>query len=282
MSPRASVIVPHYDDLDRLGVCLAALDAQSFRDFELIVADNASPCGLAAVEAVVAGRGRIVVEPEKGAGAARNAGVAASTAPLLAFTDADCLPSPEWLGAGLAALDGADLVGGAMVVAVADEAAITAVEAFERVFAFDNRSYVEAKGFSVTANLFTRRAVFEQVGGFRAHVSEDADWCLRARDLGFRIAYAERAVVAHPARRTWPELTRKWERLVAESRALHRARGGGRIGWLARNALLPASAVAHLPKALRSGALARRGDRVAAAGVMIRLRLWRLTRALRA
>ncbi len=276
-----SVIVPHFEDLAGLDACLTALAAQDVTGFEIVVADNASPAGEAAVAAVVAGRAKLIVATERGAGAARNAGVAASTGDILAFTDADCVPDPGWLRAGIAALEGADLVGGAMRVSVADEARITPVEAFERVFAFDNRAYVERKGFSVTANLFTRRAVFDAVGGFRAHVAEDADWCLRARDAGYAIAYAPAAVVAHPARRTWPELTRKWDRLTREGAALHVARGGSPGAWLARSLLLPLSIVAHLPKVARSPALHRPRDRLAAAAVMARLRLWRLAAALR-
>ncbi|MGI4876169.1 MAG: glycosyltransferase family 2 protein [Janthinobacterium lividum] len=279
--PAVSVIVPHFEDLANLGTCLDALDAQGFRDFEIVVADNASPSGKAAVEAVIAGRATLVIAAERGAGAARNAGVAAAGGAILAFTDADCVPTPGWLAAGVAALASADLVGGAMRVSFADEAAPTPVEAFERVFAFDNRAYVEGKGFSVTANLFTRRDVFDAVGGFRAHVSEDADWCLRARDAGYRIAYAANAVVAHPARRTWEQLTRKWERLVRESAALHTARGRGAAGWRLRTLLLPVSAVAHLPKVLGSSKLPRIGDRIAAAGVLFRLRLWRFAAARR-
>ncbi|UAJ11195.1 glycosyltransferase family 2 protein [Glacieibacterium megasporae] len=279
--PAVSVIIPHFEDLANLGLCLDALAAQTFRDFETIVADNASPAGTAAVEAVIAGRATLVIAHERGAGAARNAGVAAAGAGILAFTDADCVPAPGWLAAGVTALTQADLVGGAMRVSFADEAAPTAVEAFERVFAFDNRAYVEGKGFSVTANLFTRRDVFDTVGGFRAHVSEDADWCLRARDAGYRIAYAADAIVAHPARRTWEQLTRKWERLVRESAALHTARGGGSAGWQVRTLLLPVSAIAHLPKVLGSAKLPRIADRIAAAGVLFKLRLWRFTAARR-
>jgi GT2 family glycosyltransferase len=280
-APTVSVIVPHFEDLTNLGRCLDALDVQTFRDFAVVVADNASPAGQTAVAAVIAGRATLVIAPERGAGAARNAGVAAAGGTILAFTDADCVPDPGWLAGGVAALPAADLIGGAMRVSFADEAAPTPVEAFERVFAFDNRTYVGAKGFSVTANLFTRRDVFDAVGGFRADVSEDADWCLRARDAGYRIAYAPDAVVTHPARRTWAELTRKWERLVRESAALHRAHGGGATGWRLRTWALPLSAIAHLPKVLGSPKLPRFADRFAAAGVLIRLRLWRFAAARR-
>ena len=278
---RVSVVIPHFDDLTGLARCLDAVAAQSGDGVEVIVADNGSPVGPEAVGAVIANRARIVVATERGAGAARNAGVAASSGAVLAFTDADCVPKPGWLAAGEAALAQADLVGGAMVVSVADEPALTPGEAFERVFAFDNRAYVEAKGFSVTANLFTRRSVFDAVGGFRPAVSEDADWCLRARDAGYRIAYAPAAVVAHPARRTWAALTGKWARLTREGAALHRARGGSRLAWAARTALLPLSIVAHLPRVVRSPALTGARDRWVAAGVLARLRLWRLAVSLR-
>jgi glycosyltransferase involved in cell wall biosynthesis len=77
--PKVSVIIPHYRDLARLDKCLTALGRQTYpRDcIEIIVADNASPEGETAVAAAIAGRSRLVVVREKGAGLARNGGVAA-------------------------------------------------------------------------------------------------------------------------------------------------------------------------------------------------------------
>ena len=84
--PFVSVIVPHYQDLKALGVCLAALDAQTYpRDrFEIVIADNNSPVGIDAVAKVVAGRAKLVLVTQKGAGPARNGAVAASTGEVLA------------------------------------------------------------------------------------------------------------------------------------------------------------------------------------------------------
>jgi len=282
MTAAVSVIIPHYDDLARLDLCLAALEAQDLpRDaFEIVVADNASPAGLAAVEAVAGGRARVVLAAEKGAGPARNAGVAASKAPLLAFTDCDCVPAPGWLSAGLAALETCDLAGGRMVVSVTDERAMTGAEAFEKVFAFDNRSYVEKKGFSVTANLFCGRAVFDATGPFRTGVSEDVEWCHRAGRKGYRLGYAERAVVAHPARRDWGELKRKWQRMNVEGFGLAMQGGKGRLRWIGRNLTMPLSIVAHAPRVLTSPLLPDAGARARALAMLARVRLWRMTDAI--
>lgn len=276
-----SVIIPHYSDLAGLAACLDALGRQTVAPDEIIVADNASPQGEAAIAQVIAGRARLVVVADRGAGPARNGGVAASTGQILAFTDSDCLPEPGWLAAGLAALRCADFVGGAMTVLVANEAAITPSEAFERVFAFDNRDYVERKGFSVTANLFCARTLFDDVGGFRTGVPEDLEWCGRARAAGYRIGYAADAVVGHPARRTWSELQRKWARLNAEAFGMAMAQPRGRGRWLLKALALPVSALAHTPKALASPALPASIDRWNAAKTLWRLRCWRMIDSLR-
>lgn len=280
--PEISVIIPHYNDLARLDLCLAAIAAQTLpaARFDVIVADNASPIDGASLAKVVGGRATIVIAPEKGAGPARNAGVAESRGAILAFTDCDCLPAPDWLEAGVAALAKADVVGGRMIVAVNDERRMTGAEAFERVFAFDNRAYVETKGFSVTANLFCRRETFDRVGPFRTGVSEDVDWCHRARAAGYRLAYAEHAVVSHPARADWHELKRKWARMNSEGFGLAVARRHGRLGWLARAALLPASIVGHAPRVIASPALPDARARVTALAMLARIRLWRAGDAL--
>jgi GT2 family glycosyltransferase len=249
--PAISVIVPHYDDLDRLDRCLASLAAQSQEpaSFEIIVADNASPVGEDAVRARIAGRAR------------------------LAFIDADCIADPRWIERGVAALAAHDLVGGRVDV-LCESPRKSGAEAFETVFAFDNETYVKTKGFSVTANLFTTRAVFDATGPFRTGVSEDTEWCWRARERGFAIGYAADAVVAHPARADWPALHRKWQRMNAEMYELALTRPGGRLRWAAHSAALPLSIAAHLPRIATHGGLSA-PEKLRAAGTLARLRLWR-------
>lgn len=280
MANLVSVIIPHYDDLAGLDACLTAVSGQTRSPDEVIVADNNSPQGEIEVARTINGRAKLVIVREKGAGPARNGGVAASCGDILAFTDSDCVPDGSWLEEGLAALQRHSFVGGEMHVLVADEANISPTEAFERVFAFDNRHYVERKAFTVTANLICPRAVFDSVGPFRLGVPEDLDWCHRARDAGYRIGYAPRALVGHPARRSWEEITRKWSRLNEEAFGLLCMQPLGRTRWLLRTLALPASAIAHTFRPLTSSALPSTRDRLNALWLLYRLRFWRTAHSL--
>lgn len=281
--PRISVIVPHFNDLANLDNCLAALANQTVGrgEFEIIVADNDSPCGQEAVQSAIAGRARLVRVRERGAGPARNGGAAAARGSLFAFTDSDCVPAPEWLAEGIAALANYDFVGGRVDVSVADEGRMTPTEAFEKVFAFDFETYINRKGFTGSGNLFVPRAVFDAVGGFGTSVSEDVDWSRRAIAKGYRLGYAPRAVVTHPARRNWRELRQKWVRINRETFALQRQAPGGRIRWLGKTMLLPASAIAHTPKVLRSEKLRGGRDRSGALAILFLCRAWRFGDALK-
>lgn len=283
MTKCISVIIPHYEDLDRLNTCLSQLSRQTLPSdrFEIVVADNASPCGEDVVRAVIRSRARLVVCTERGAGPTRNAGLAAAVHPLLAFTDSDCIPDKGWLAAGMSALSTASIVGGQMKVSARSPGDRSGAEAFETVFAFDNRKYVKEQSFSVTANLFAHRRVFNAVGGFRTHVSEDVEWCRRAVAAGFKIIYADGAIVTHPARANWHELRQKWERLEQEGLALAMERPGGRWRWLVRSWALPASVPIHASRILAAPSLANGRERLRAVATLSRLRWWRFRNAQR-
>lgn len=280
--PKVSVIVPHYHDLEGLRLCLAALARQTYPrgDFEIVVADNNSPEGEAAVAAVIKDQARLVTVVEKGAGPARNGGVAISRGATLAFTDSDCVPEPEWLEQGLLALADYDFVGGRVTVLVDDADAMTDAEAFERVFAFDFKTYITRKGFTGAGNLFCTRRVFDDVGDFRVGVSEDLEWSHRARSKGHSLGYAPLAIVGHPARRTWAQLSGKWRRVNAETYGLYLERSAGRLKWFVRSLALPLSAIAHAPKVFTSDQLSSLRQRGQALSMLFRLRSWRLGHAL--
>ena len=279
-TPVAAVIIPHYNDGARLRRCLAALMPQMRPDVELVVVDNGSTEDLSDLRALFPDL-NMVVEATKGAAAARNRGVAETTAAALFFLDCDCVPGPNWLDTALRIRHTGDVIGGQISVFDETPGPRSGAEAFEAVFAFDNRAYVEQRGFSVTANLLTRRDVFETTGPMIVGLSEDLDWCHRATKAGFSLIYADDLQVAHPSRSDWNALARKWRRLTAESHGVHQGAGRSALKWALRGLLMPASALVHSLKVLRHGDLANGTERLRGLSTLWRLRLTRMVWMLR-
>jgi GT2 family glycosyltransferase len=134
------------------------------------------------------------VEGAHGPAAARNAGWRASRGRLVAFTDDDCIPDPDWLEAGLdACRDGASGASGKIVVPIPP-----IPTDYERSAA----ALEEAK--FATANCFYRRDALAAVGGFDQRFTvawrEDSDLFLSLLERGHHLVEAPRAVVVHPVR----------------------------------------------------------------------------------
>lgn len=272
MTPTLAIIIPHYNDATRLTRCLESLEPQLDAGVEVVVADNASPCDLSGVAARF-DWAHVVVQPEKGAGPARNAGIAATTAPWLAFIDADCIAAPDWVSRAKHIATGAgDIITGGRVD-VFDETSPprSGAEAFEAVFAFKMERYLVEEAFLGAGNLIVARAGFEQAGPFRPAVAEDKEWSQRAASRGLTLAYDDALAVSHPSRSDWTALARKWERLVSEDYKL----GGSRVSWVLKALAMPASALAHLPRILRAPQLSG-GEKARAAGTLLRLRMARM------
>ena len=95
-----SVIVPIYKVERFLPACVESLLAQSFYGFELILVDDGSPDGCAALcDAYAArdGRVRVIHRKNGGLSAARNSGIEAARGEFLAFVDADDIVAPDYL-----------------------------------------------------------------------------------------------------------------------------------------------------------------------------------------
>ena len=204
MTPRVSVVVPVHNRRALLRGLLDALAAQTFDDFEVVVVDDGSDDGSAEEAEHDARAGhpvRVVRTARAGAVAARRTGVAAARGELLAFTDSDCIPHPQWLEEGVAALDaGADVANGA-------------TRPSGPVGLLDHSVWSGEEGLYPTCNVFYRRAAYEAVGGFDPDAARRLGFRAdnRARRLGFgedtllawrvrragRAAFAPDAVVEH-------------------------------------------------------------------------------------
>jgi hypothetical protein len=142
------------------------------------------------------GRMRAIGPPAGGGPPARqrNAGWGAARAALVAFTDDDCRPEPDWLERLLAR-------GGSEPGAVVQGA--TRPDPLEHdVFAAPHVHTLEVDPpgrFAQTCNILYRRELIERLGGFdeRAIVGEDIDLSLRAQEAGVPLVGAPDAVVNH-------------------------------------------------------------------------------------
>ncbi|WP_170376761.1 glycosyltransferase family 2 protein [Ruegeria atlantica] len=279
-APTDAVIIPHYNDPDRLERCLRALMENDTTDTEIVVVDNASPVSLDEVKLAFPDV-RFITETQKGAAHARNKGIAATTAPRLFFIDADCVPAPDWLTVGRAIANRADLVGGRVDVFDETPPPRSGAEAFEAVFAFNFRRYIEVQGFSGAGNLLTRRDVFDAIGGFINGISEDQEWTMRAVARGYSLVYEDRFRVKHPSRQDWSALRTKWRRMTQEAYQLNGTGGKARLRWAIRGLAMPASAMVHTPKVLASSRLNSTGETLRAIATLIRLRCTRMVWMLR-
>lgn len=189
----------------RLPSLLAALGAQTIdrAQFEVIVVDDDSTDETASIARRSSAR-VIEVGTHVGLPRGRNIGIRAAVARVIAFTDGDCIPDPDWVAAGLATIEesGADILAGGITVPLGPRA--TAASLVDATF-FDQEEFV-GRGFAAGANLWVRRSVFETYGMFDERLGmygDEEEFCQRATSKGARLIYAPEVHVAHtPRRRT--------------------------------------------------------------------------------
>lgn len=232
LRPLVSVIIPVWNSPVLLLGCLHALARQTLpRDrFEIIVVDNGSTDDTAAVARAEPGL-IVLEEPSPGSYAARNRGLAEARGSYVAFTDADCVPAPDWLESALTVArrhpDFGVLAGRIELFDEIDSEAPVYGD-YERLFSFP-QSFAR-RGNCATANWLSRRETFETLGGFdeRLKSGGDREMALRIRDAGLAPIYVPEMVVGHPVRASRAELVRKrrrlsggrWDRTRAPARLL--------------------------------------------------------------
>jgi glycosyltransferase involved in cell wall biosynthesis len=226
--PSISVIVPVYNDEERLFQCLEALERQTYpKDLlEVLVVDNGSRKKITGITERFP-FAQLLQEPETGSYAARNKGLSAARGEVIAFTDADCLPTPLWLENGLKALyatPGCGLVGGRIELFFTNPSRPTAAEIFDSLLAFPQKAYIEKGKWGATANVLTYRSVVEKVGQFdqRLRSGGDVNWGKRVSEAGYAAVFSEDAVVRHPARNTFRAMANKSRRVAGGTFAFHR------------------------------------------------------------
>jgi glycosyltransferase involved in cell wall biosynthesis len=201
--PACSVVVPTYARPALLAGCLEALASQDYpRDrFEVIVVDDG---GLLRDSILVPLRGRLdvalVTQARAGPAAARNTGLAQARGTLVAFTDDDCRPAPDWLRRlALAHVGRPDAMLGGLTVTALRSGLLAAAS---QVVIDAGRAHSEgtrAPGFFPSNNLAAGAGPLREIGGFDASFAraEDRDLCDRWTWLGLPLLSVPEAVVEH-------------------------------------------------------------------------------------
>lgn len=206
-APLATVVISCRNRSDLLRDCMAGLAAQSLGlgRFEVVLVDNRSTEDLSVVVREAAAMGLDIrmlrTARDGGPAPARNLGVAEARAPVIAFTDSDCRPRPDWLARLLPHFEdaGVAFVGGPVLAKPGQEVGITSRLTFH--------TPQEHPSFPA-ANLAMRRDVFLAHGGFdpalsfhdplgRATECADTDLAWRILEAGHRRAFEPGAVVEH-------------------------------------------------------------------------------------
>jgi len=239
-SPLVSVVIPTFGRSRPLKNCLDALTRQTLpqADFEVVVVDDGSPAPIDAVVAEFTPRLeiRLVRQDNAGPAAARNRGALEAAAPLLAFTDDDCRPRPDWLHRMIvgAREHPEAVVGGSTVNGLPDDVFATTSQLIVDLVYEHFNADPDAAHFFASNNILCRRDRLLEVGGFdpafpRAG-AEDRDFCDRWRAVGLRLVWRPDAVVEHfhaQSLRRFVDLHFRYGRGAYLYQVKRRARGTG-------------------------------------------------------
>lgn len=224
-----SCVVPAFNSERYLREALDSIFAQAHRPIEVIVADDGSSDGTAAVVATYGEAVRFVTQPTAGPPATRNLGLHAARGELVAFLDADDLWHADKLAQQVARFDARPELD--VSLTHIQNFWIPELEEEARRLRDDARTHPMA-GY-VTMTMMARRSVFDAVGPFDQLLwhTDAGDWFLRAAHHGAVLELLPDVLVYHRmhhanlSRRLGPGSRAEFVRMV--KRSLDERRGDG-------------------------------------------------------
>ncbi|MCT7951046.1 glycosyltransferase [Ancylothrix sp. C2] len=228
--PKTSVIIPIHNGEKDIPELLECLENQTYPKnlIEYLLIDNNStdntPNLLKAAKLPPLSQKEI-----QSSYAARNTGIHAATGEIIAFTDADCRPKPNWLltliqpfvkpQIGIVAGEIIALPGKSLLEKYAQKKEILSQK---HTLAHPHCPYGQ------TANLAIRRQIFQEMGLFRPYLTTggDADICWRIlKQTNWQLEFVPEAIVQHRHRSTWKELHSQWKKYGQSNQYLHQLHG---------------------------------------------------------
>jgi glycosyltransferase involved in cell wall biosynthesis len=199
---KLSVILPCLNGADTIGTQLEALARQDWPEpWELIVADNGSTDGSQKIVEMYCKclpyMRLIDASARRGPSYARNAGVQASRAELLAFCDDDDEVAPNWVSAMAAALARHDFVAGRLDAKKLNPPWVLTSRPCPQTDGLQNYTYPPFLPHAASCNLGIKRVIHQAIGGFDENMRqlEDTDYCWRVQLAGTDLHYEREALV---------------------------------------------------------------------------------------
>jgi O-antigen biosynthesis protein len=216
--PRASVIVCTFNGQRYLDECLSAIQQLDYPDFEVIVVDDGSTDGTAAIASRYPVR--LIRTENQGLSAARNTGLRAATGDIVAYIDDDAYPDREWLRHLAIVFMNSDYVGvggpnipppgGSLI---ADCVAHAPGGPIHVLLSDSEAEHIPG------CNMAFRRAPLLAIGGFDPQfraAGDDVDVCWRVQEQGWKLGFNPTATVFHHRRDT---LRAYWKQQVGYGKA---------------------------------------------------------------
>ena len=197
-----TLVIPARNAGRTIAACLDAViairDAPGSRLARILLVDDGS---IDDTVAIATDRGIEVLHSGgsgAGAGAARNAGIAAATTPLVWFVDADCIAAPDALDRLTPHLDDPAVAGVGGTYAIAPDATLLERLIHEEI-KVRHDAMPEETDFLATFDVLYRRDVLDALGGFdvRYLKGQDAELGFRVLAAGHRLRFERRSEVRH-------------------------------------------------------------------------------------
>ena len=239
--PRISVVVCTFNGHRTIRDCLNGLEKLRYPNYEVIVVDDGSRDGTAAIAQEYGFR--VISTENRGLSAARNTGLEAATGEIVAYIDDDTCPDPDWLSYLAVVFLNTDYAGvGGPNIPFPNDGPIAGCVSNSpggpTHVLLSDREAEHIPG----CNMAFRKAWLQAVGGFDPQLrvaGDDVDLCWRLQERGGRLGFSPSAVVWHHYRNSvrayWKQqkgygkaealLERKWP---------EKYNSAGHIAWAGR------------------------------------------------
>ena len=211
--PFVSIVLLNWNGQAHVAKCLDSLLSQTYPNYEVIVVDNGSTDGSVELLKGYLPRIKLILnEDNLGPAAGRNVGIREAGADFVALVDNDAVAHSEWLERlveGTLLAPQADIASGPTYFCEPGDviqcagARIDMLSGISWHLGMFQRRFelTDDIDYFLTCALLVRKRVFDEIGlldeRFFLYGSEDIDFCLRAKQAGFRLKLVADAIVWH-------------------------------------------------------------------------------------